>query len=345
MSPRYFKAFCCSTCSPATASFSTASGSSPHHDRCQERCEVELVEAIILSVLAASTPLLIAATGELVTERSGVLNLGVEGMMIVGAACGFGGAWLSGSIIVGALCGIIAGVLMSLIFALMTLGLAVNQVATGLALTILGVGLSGLIGAGFVGDRITPAPHLYIPGLTDLPLIGRVLFGEDAFVYLSLALIVGVWWFLYRTRAGLVLRACGDNHVSAHALGYPVLRIRTLAVMFGGACAGLAGAYLPLAYTPFFIPGMTAGRGWIALALVVFASWRPARLVIGAYLFGGVTILQLHAQGAGLDIPPQLMTALPYLATIVVLVVISRARGTAGSAAPASLGMAFVPDR
>ena len=305
---------------------------------------MELVEAIILSVLAASTPLLIAATGELVTERSGVLNLGVEGMMIVGAACGFAGAWLTGSIFVGALCGAIAGTLMSLIFAAMTLGLAVNQVATGLALTILGIGLSGLIGAGFVGERITPAAHLYIPFLTDIPLLGRVVFGEDAFVYLSLALIVGVWWFLYRTRAGLILRACGDNHVSAHALGYPVLRIRTLAVMFGGACAGLAGAYLPLAYTPFFIPGMTAGRGWIALALVVFSSWRPGRLVIGAYLFGAVTILQLHAQGWGIGVPSQFMSALPYLATVIVLVLLSRAR-TGGSTAPAALGTVFVPDR
>ncbi|QAU45787.1 ABC transporter permease [Bradyrhizobium guangzhouense] len=305
---------------------------------------MELVEAIILSVLAASTPLLIAATGELVTERSGVLNLGVEGMMIVGAACGFGGAWLSGSIFIGAVFGIIAGVLMSLVFALMALGLAVNQVATGLALTIFGIGLSGLIGAGFVGERLTPAAHLYIPGLTDIPLIGRVLFGEDAFVYFSIALIIGVWWFLYRTRAGLILRACGDNHVSAHALGYPVLRIRTLAVMFGGACAGLAGAYLPLAYTPFFIPGMTAGRGWIALALVVFASWRPGRLVVGAYLFGAVTILQLHAQGWGVGIPSQFMSALPYLATVIVLVLLSRAR-TGGSTAPAALGTVFVPDR
>src|SRR5262249_33194202 len=166
--------------------------------------------------------------------------------------------------IVGALCGIVAGMFMSLIFGAMTLGLAVNQVATGLALTILGVGLSGLIGAGFVGERITTAPHLYIPGLTAIPLVGRVLFGEDGFVYLSLALIAGVWYSLYRSRGGLILRACGDNHVSAHALGYPVLKIRLYAVMFGGACAGLAGAYLPLAYTPFFIPGMTAGRGWIA---------------------------------------------------------------------------------
>ncbi|QOZ78588.1 ABC transporter permease [Bradyrhizobium sp. CCBAU 53351] len=305
---------------------------------------MELVEAIVLAVLAASTPLLVAATGELVTERAGVLNLGVEGMMIVGAACGFAGAWLTGSIFIGALLGIVAGTMMSLIFALMALGLAVNQVATGLALTILGVGLSGLIGAGFVGERITPAAHLSIPGLTDIPLVGRVLFGEDAFVYVSIALVVGVWWFLYRTRAGLILRACGDNHVSAHALGYPVLRIRTFAVMFGGACAGLAGAYLPLAYTPFFIPGMTAGRGWIALALVVFSSWRPGRLVVGAYLFGAVTILQLHAQGWGVGIPSQFMSALPYLATIIVLILLSRAR-SGGSTAPAALGTVFVPDR
>jgi simple sugar transport system permease protein len=305
---------------------------------------VELLEAVVLSVLAASTPLLIAATGELVTERSGVLNLGVEGMMIMGAACGFAGAWLTGSIIVGAICGIVAGASMASLFALMALGLAVNQVATGLALTILGTGASGLIGAGFVGERITPAPHLYIPGLTDIPFIGRIFFGEDAFVYLSLALLTGVWLFLYRTRAGLVLRAAGDNHVSAHALGYPVLRIRLHAVIFGGACAGLAGAYLPLAYTPFFIPGMTAGRGWIALALVVFASWRPGRLAVGAYLFGAVSILQLHAQAFSLGIPAQFMSALPYLATVIVLVLISRAR-TGGSTAPAALGTVFVPDR
>ncbi|MEW6643117.1 MAG: ABC transporter permease [Pseudomonadota bacterium] len=303
-----------------------------------------LVEAIILAVIAASTPLLLAATGEMLVERAGVLNLGVEGMMIMGAACGFAGAYLTGSTLIGALCGIAAGMALSLVFAVMALGLAVNQVATGLALTILGVGLSGLIGAGFVGERIATTPHLDIPGLTSLPLVGRILFGEDLFVYLSIALIIAVWYFLYRSRAGLVLRAIGDNHVSAHALGYPVLRIRTLAVLFGGACAGLGGAYLPLAYTPFFIPGMTAGRGWIALALVVFSSWRPGRLVIGAYLFGAVSILQLHAQGAGVGIPPQLMSALPYLATVIVLVLISRAR-SGGSTAPAALGTVFVPDR
>jgi ABC-type uncharacterized transport system permease subunit len=304
-----------------------------------------LLEAIILSVIAASTPLLLAAAGELVTERAGVLNLGIEGMMIMGAACGFAGAHFTGSVIVGALCGILAGVCMSTLFAALTLGLAVNQVAAGLALTIFGIGLSGLIGAGFVGERIDTAPHLRLPLLTDIPFVGKIAFGQDGFVYVSLALVIGIWWFLYRTRAGLVLRAVGDNHVSAHALGYPVLRIRTLAVLFGGACAGLGGAYLPLAYTPFFIPGMTAGRGWIALALVVFASWRPGRVVIGAYLFGAVTILQLHAQALSLPIPSQFMSSLPYLATVVVLIVISRRRGLAGSAAPASLGLVFVPDR
>jgi general nucleoside transport system permease protein len=304
-----------------------------------------LLEAIILSVIAASTPLLLAAAGELVVERSGVLNLGVEGMMIMGAACGFAGAYVTGSTFLGALCGIAAGAALSCVFALLTLGLAVNQVAAGLALTILGVGLSGLIGAGFVGEKIIPAPALHIPFLTDIPLVGRILFGQDMFVYFSVGLVAAIWWFLYRTRAGLVLRAVGDSHTSAHALGYPVLKIRVLAVLFGGGCAGLGGAFLPLAYTPFFIPGMTAGRGWIALALVVFSSWRPGRLVAGAYLFGAVTILQLHAQAFGLGIPSQLMTALPYLATVIVLVLISRARGTAGSAAPASLGLVFVPDR
>jgi len=304
-----------------------------------------LPEAIIVSIIAASTPLLLAAAGELVVERAGVLNLGVEGMMIMGAAGGFAGAYFTGSTFIGAITGIIAGIALSAVFALLTLSLAVNQVATGLALTILGVGLSGLIGADFVGQKIVPAPHLLIPVLTDLPFVGRILFGQDAFVYFSVILVIAIWFFLYRMRAGLVLRAIGDNHASAHALGYSVLKVRWLAVLFGGGCAGLAGAFLPLAYTPFFIPGMTAGRGWIALALVVFSSWQPARLVGGAYLFGAVTILQLHAQALGLGIPSQLMSSLPYLACIIVLILISRTRGTAGSAAPASLGVVFVPDR
>jgi simple sugar transport system permease protein len=304
-----------------------------------------LLEAIILSVLAASTPLLLAAAGELVAERAGVLNLGLEGMMIMGAACGFAGAWFTGSVAVGALAGILAGVLMAGLFAALALGLAVNQVAAGLALTIFGTGLSGLIGAGFVGERIDTAPHLRLPVLTDLPFAGRIVFGQDGFVYASLALMAGIWWFLHRTRAGLILRAVGDNHASAHALGHPVLRIRLLAVLFGGACAGLGGAYLPLAYAPFFIPGMTAGRGWIALALVVFASWRPGHLVAGAWLFGAVAILQLHAQALSLPVPPQFMSALPYLATVGVLIAISRRRGVKESAAPASLGLVFAPER
>jgi simple sugar transport system permease protein len=306
---------------------------------------MEFIEAILLTVITASTPLMLAASGELVVERAGVLNLGVEGMMIVGAVCGFAGASLTGSIAVGALCGMLGGAALAAVFGVLTLGLAANQVASGLALTILGVGLSGLIGAGYVGQKIVGAGQLYIPYITDIPLVGKILLGQDAFVYLSVALVIGIWYFLYRTRAGLILRAVGDNHASAHALGYPVLRIRFLAVLFGGACAGLGGAYLPLAYTPFWVSGMTAGRGWIALALVVFASWLPFRLMIGAYLFGGITILQLHAQGLGLGIPSQLMSSLPYLATVIVLVVISALRGRAGSPAPASLGLAFVPDR
>lgn len=303
-----------------------------------------LLEAIALTVITASTPLVIAAIGELVVEKSGVVNLGVEGMMIMGAACGFAAAILTGSTVVGVLAAIAAGVAMSLIFAFLTLGLVANQVASGLALTIFGLGLSGLVGASFIGAKREPMPKLDLPVLTDIPFIGPVLFSHDPFVYVSIALVAGVWWFITRTRAGLVLRACGENHASAHALGYSVLRTRLLAIIFGGACAGLAGGYLSLAYTPFWSPGMTAGRGWIALAIVVFASWLPWRMLVGAYLFGGVTILQLHAQGMGVRIPSQVLAALPYVVTIVALVVITRGRGGRNSA-PASLGVPFAPDR
>jgi simple sugar transport system permease protein len=303
-----------------------------------------LVEAILLSIVTASTPLLLAASGELVAERAGVLNLGVEGMMLIGAVCGFAGAWATGSTAIGAVCGITAGVALAALFAMGTIGLAINQVAAGLALTILGTGLAGLIGAPFVGERIAAAPHLWLPWLTDLPLIGKLLFGQDALVYLAVGLITTIAFLLARSRTGLILRAVGDDPASAHALGYNVAAIRTLAVLFGGGCAGLAGAYLTLAYTPFYAPGMTAGRGWIALALVVFASWRPGRLVAGAALFGAVSILQLHAQAFGLGLPSQLMSALPYLATVLVLVLISRVR-RGGSVAPAALGTTFVPER
>jgi simple sugar transport system permease protein len=305
---------------------------------------VEILELVLITVVTASTPLLIAAIGELVTERTGVLNLGVEGMMIVGAAAGFAIAILTGSSGLGVLGGVGAGVAMAAIFGVLTVFLAANQVATGLALTILGSGLSGLIGAGFVGLKREAIGHLAIPGLSDAPLVGKLVFGEDPFVYAGWALVAAVAWFLGRSRAGLTLRAVGENHASAHALGVPVRRIRFLAVLFGGACSGLAGAYLSLAYTPFWAPGMTAGRGWIALALVVFASWRPWRVLAGALLFGGATVLQLHAQAASVGIPGQALTALPYAATILALMALSLNKRR-GGVAPASLGTSFVPER
>ena len=306
--------------------------------------DLQLIELVLITIVTAATPLVIASVGELVVERAGMLNLGVEGMMIVGAAIGFAVAFLTGSTLLGALAAIAAGMVMSLLFGFLAIGLATNQVASGLALTILGLGVSGLAGAGFVGQKRETAASLHIPGLSDLPLVGKLVFGEDAFVYFGLALVAAVAWFLNRTRAGLALRAVGENHVSAHALGLPVRQTRLLAVLFGGACAGLAGGYLSLAYTPFWSPGMTAGRGWIALALVVFSSWRPWRVYAGALLFGGATVLQLHAQAASIGLPGQLLSALPYLATILALVVLSL-RNRRGSIAPGSLGVPFIPDR
>ncbi len=303
-----------------------------------------MAQLILLTVVTAATPLFLAALGELVAERSGVLNLGVEGMMVMGAATGFAAAYVSGSTLVGAVAGTAAGALMALLFGMLTVVFAVSQVASGLALTIFGLGLSGLLGSGFVGLKRDPAPHLAIPGLSDLPLVGRLVFGEDYFVYAALLLAVAVSYVLTRSRAGLVLRAVGDNHGSAHALGVPVRRVRMLAVLFGGACAGLGGAYLSLVYTPFWSPEMTAGRGWIALALVVFASWRPWRALGGALLFGGATVLQLQAQAFGIGLPGQFMSAVPYLATILALVLLSLRRRS-GSVSPAMLGTAFVPDR
>ncbi|ACA16609.1 inner-membrane translocator [Methylobacterium sp. 4-46] len=306
---------------------------------------LDLVQMVLFTIVTASTPLLLAATGELVAERAGVLNLGVEGMMVLGAALGFAAAVESGSTLVGALAGIAAGIALAGLFALLTIGLAANQVASGLALTILGLGLSGLVGAPYIGLKREAAPHLHLPLLSDLPGIGRLVFGQDAFVYAAALLVAGVWVFLWRTRAGLALRAIGDDHAATHGLGLPVRRVRLLAVLFGGGCAGLGGAYLSLAYTPFWAPAMTAGRGWIALALVVFASWRLGRLVAGALLFGGATVLQLHAQAAGIGLPGQALSALPYLATILALVILSLGRRAGGSTAPASLGRVFIPPR
>lgn len=305
----------------------------------------DVIQAILVTVATAATPLLIAAMGELVVERSGVLNLGVEGMMIIGAVTGFGAAQITGSPWAGVLAGIVCGALFSLPFAVLTLTLATNQVATGLSLTLLGLGIAGMVGERFVGLPGVRLEAVQVPILGDLPLVGRLLFGQDPIFYMSVALAVGVWWFVFRTRAGLTLRAVGDSHASAHAQGIDVIGVRYLAVMFGGACAGLAGAHLSLVYIPQWVEGMTAGRGWIALALVVFASWLPWRVVIGAYLFGAVTIAQFHVQAQGVAIPSQLLSALPYLATIVVLVLISSNRRMTMRNTPASLGQPFVPDR
>ncbi|SSC73415.1 unnamed protein product [Ciceribacter sp. T2.26MG-112.2] len=304
-----------------------------------------IIEAILLTVITASTPLVIAAMGELVTERSGVLNLGVEGMMIIGAVCAFAVAQMSGSPLIGVGAGIVGGAAFSLLFAFLTLSLVANQVATGLALTILGLGVSGMLGESFVGVPGVKLQPIAIPLLADIPFVGPLLFRQDLIFYLSILLVVGVNWFLFRTRSGLKLRAIGDNHGSAHTLGIHVIRTRYLAVLFGGACAGLAGAQLSLVYTPQWVENMSAGRGWIALALVVFASWRPWRLLAGGYLFGAVTIGQLHAQAFGIGLPSQLLSALPYVATIVVLVIISQNRRTTLINTPASLGKPFVPDR
>ena len=312
-----------------------------------------MFDDIVITVATAATPLLIAAIGELVVERSGVLNLGVEGMMIMGAVTGFAVAFTTGSPWLGLLAAILVGALFSLLFGFLSLTLVTNQVATGLALTLLGLGLSGMLGetfTGLPGVKLETISNLWLIGplfgwLSQIPYVGRILFDQDPVFYLSIALTAGVAWFLFKTRAGLTLRSVGDSHGSAHALGIDVIKIRYLAVMFGGACAGMAGGYLSLVYTPQWIENMTAGRGWIALALVVFASWRPWRVLAGAYLFGAVSIGQLHAQALGIGIPSQLLSALPYLATIVVLVLISRNRRLTMVNTPASLGRPFVPDR
>ncbi len=304
-----------------------------------------MFESVLITIATAATPLLIAAIGELVVERSGVLNLGVEGMMVMGAVTGFGVAITTGSPWLGVFAAILVGAAFALLFGFLTLTLVTNQVATGLALTLLGLGVSGMIGEAFIGLPGVKMSPWVIPVLSDIPLVGRFLFAQVPLFYISILLVIGVSYFLFSTRAGLTLRSVGDNHDSAHALGIRVIAVRYAAVMFGGACAGLAGAYLSLVYTPQWIENMTAGRGWIALALVVFASWRPWRVLAGAYLFGAVSIGQLHAQVIGVSVPSQLLSALPYVATIVVLVLISRNRRLTMVNTPACLGRPFVPAR
>jgi simple sugar transport system permease protein len=302
---------------------------------------VEAFIHLVTLTLAAGTPLVFAALGELVTEKSGVLNLGVEGMMLVGAVISFAVAATTGSPWLGVAAGIVAAAAVSLIFGVLVLSLMANQVASGLALSLFGLGLSAFVGLPYVSVVIEGIPPLALPWLSDLPIVGRLLFAHNPLVYLSLVLFAVVQWFLYRTRAGLVLRAVGESPQSAHAIGYPVVAIRYAAVVFGGACAGIAGAYLAVAYTPLWVEGMTAGRGWIALALVVFATWKPWRVLAGAYLFGGVTLAQFQAQALGIDIASQFLSMLPYLATIVVLALISRDATTIRLNAPASLGRPF----
>ncbi|MDP3602312.1 MAG: ABC transporter permease [Bosea sp. (in: a-proteobacteria)] len=300
-----------------------------------------ILVSILMTLVAASTPILLAALGELVTEKAGVLNLGVEGMMLCGAVAGFAVAFSTGSTMLGLLAAMMAGVATAMVFAVLTLSLTANQVATGLALTIFGIGASSLIGAGFVGRTITRLGPMFPAVLSEHPLL-RVVFGHDIVVYLSLALVIGVSLFLRRTRPGLILRAVGENDASAHAIGYPVIAIRYAAIAFGGALAGLGGAYFSLALTPMWADGLTAGRGWIALALVVFAAWRPGRLLLGAYLFGAVMTLELQAKAAGITwLAPELLAMTPYLATVAVLTMMSLGRRAGRANAPACLGKPF----
>ena len=296
---------------------------------------------LIASLMVASTPILLAATGELVVERSGVLNLGVEGMMIVGAVSGFIVAVETDSPALGFVAAAIGATLLALLFGVLTQLFLSNQVATGLGLTLFGLGVSALMGQEYAQLRTPSSQRLEFGGLSELPVIGPILFNQHLVVYLSLALVAGVWWFLRSTRAGLILRAVGESHDAAHALGYSVIGTRFAAIAFGGACAGLGGAFLSLVIVPQWTDGMTAGRGWIALAIVVFASWRAWRVLMGAYLFGGVTVLQLNLQAAGIAIPVELLSMSPYLITIVVLVIISSGRGRAARSAPAALGRSF----
>ncbi|WP_296420055.1 ABC transporter permease [Pseudooctadecabacter sp.] len=294
---------------------------------------------LLASLMVAATPIMLAAIGELVVERSGVLNLGVEGMMIVGSVLGFMAATGTESAWLGFVVAALGGAGLALLFGVLTQFFLSNQVATGLALTLFGLGLASLMGQGYLGVKAPSFPDWHIPLLGDIPVLGPIVFQHDPMVYVGLLIVGGVWWFLNKTRGGLILRAVGENHEAAHGLGYSVRRVRMLAIMFGGACAGLGGAYLSLVRVPTYAEGLTAGAGWIALAIVVFASWKPGRLLLGAYLFGGVTVLQLNLQAAGVAIPVEYLSMSPYIATILVLVIMS------AGGAPGSLGKTFHASR
>lgn len=304
---------------------------------------MESYALLIAATLNAGTVLALASLGLLINEKAGIVNLGAEGMMLCAAIAGFAAVVHSGSDTMGFVAGIGAGALLALIFGGLVIWLNTNQYATGLAVSLFGAGFSAFAGISYVQERIPPRPSFAVPWLSDIPLLGSALFQHHPLVYLTVLLALGMVWFLYRTRSGLVLRCVGESPEAAHALGYPVRRIRLLAVMAGGALCGLAGAYVSVVYTPLWVEGMVAGKGWIALALTTFATWRPARVLLGAYLFGGVTMLQFHLQGAGVEIPSQFLTMLPYLATIVVLALISRNPLWIRINMPASMGKSFHP--
>ena len=304
---------------------------------------MESLALLVAATLSAGTVLALAGLGLLINERAGVLNLGAEGMMLVAAIAGFATAVTTGSDLLAFAAGMGAGALMALVFGLLVIWLNTNQYASGLALSLFGLGFSAFAGIRFTQEKLGPRFKFEIPGLADIPFIGPAFFKHHPMVYLAILLTFALAWFLYRSRAGLVLRAVGESPDSAHALGYPVRRIRLLAVVVGGSLCGLAGAYISVIYTPLWVEGMVAGKGWIALALTTFATWRPARILAGAYLFGGVTMLQFHLQGEGVQIPSQWLSMLPYLATVVVLVLISRNPTWIRINMPASLGKPFAP--
>ena len=304
---------------------------------------MESYALLIAATLNAGTVLALASLGLLINEKAGIVNLGAEGMMLCAAIAGFAAVVHTGSDLLGFAAGIGAGALLALIFGALVIWLNTNQYATGLAVSLFGAGFSAFVGVGYVQQQMPERQQFEIPGLADIPLLGPALFRQHPLVYLTVLLALALICFLYRTRAGLVLRSVGESPESAHALGYPVRRIRLLAVVAGGALCGLAGAYLSIVYTPLWVEGMVAGKGWIALALTTFATWRPARVLLGAYLFGGVTMLQFHLQGDGVEVPSQFLTMLPYLATIVVLALISRNPQWIRINMPASIGKPFYP--
>ncbi len=304
---------------------------------------METYALLLAATLNAGTVLAIAALGLLINEKAGIVNLGAEGLMLCAALAGFAAVVHTGSDLAGFVAGAAAGALLAAVFGVLVIWLGTNQYATGLALSLFGAGFSAFSGTSYVQEKLPERLSYEVPLLADLPWIGPALFRQHPMVYATIAFTVALIWFLYRSRAGLVLRSVGESPESAHALGYPVRRIRLMAVMAGGALCGLAGAYLSVIYTPLWVEGMVAGKGWIALALTTFATWRPARVLLGAYLFGGVTMLQFHLQGAGVDVPSEVLNMLPYLATIVVLALMSRNPAWIRANLPASLGKPFHP--